>query len=248
MRYPFTDTLGILGYKEDTILLRYLEPRAPRVAKAKKPSFVVDVNIRSGSIKPGQQIVFKSQTPLRQPDTSRVKLFQVLDTIRIKMPFNLVKDSTNSCKYLLESNISPGNKYLFIADSASFGNIYNEETDSTGVEFSVKNPDSYGKLKLNIKNNDGELIIQLLDKTEKLIRVSHLNKDGSVVFPLLENGFYRLRAIYDLNGDGKWTTGDFSTGLQPEPVSYYPTEIEIKTGWDLDQDWDVIVKNLKIRN
>ena len=36
-----------------------------------------------------------------------------------------------------------------------------------------------------------------------------MKKDGKVEFPLLERGFYRVRAIYDLNGDGKWTTGDF---------------------------------------
>ncbi|HUX56838.1 MAG TPA: Ig-like domain-containing domain [Bacteroidales bacterium] len=245
VKYPFTDTLGTVVYKEDTVLMRFLEPRAPRAAKVKKPAFVVDANIRNGSIKPGQQITFTSQTPLRQPDTSRIWLYQLLDTTRIKIPYSLVKDSTNSCKYLFESKLSANNKYLFIADSASFGNIYNESTDSTGIGFSVKDPDSYGKLTLNITSNDGDLIIHLLDKTEKLVREAHLNKDRLVVFPLLENGFYRVRAIYDLNGDGKWNTGAFAARLQPEPVSYYPTELEIKIGWELDQDWDVRVKNMK---
>ena len=36
VKYPFTDTLGVLGYKEDTIPMRFLTPRAPRV-KVKKP-------------------------------------------------------------------------------------------------------------------------------------------------------------------------------------------------------------------
>ena len=67
---------------------------------------------------------------------------------------------------------------------------------------------------------------------------------------MLDAGIYRLKVIYDLNGDGKWTTGDFDKGRQPEPVSYYPGEIDLKTGWEVDQDWDIgkqLVKEEKLK-
>jgi hypothetical protein len=85
----------------------------------------------------------------------------------------------------------------------------------------------------------------LLDKSEKLIAQAYMKKDGKVVFPLLENGVYRVRVIYDLNGDGKWTTGDFDKKRQPEPVSYYPQELEMKQNWEVEQPWDISVKNFK---
>jgi hypothetical protein len=76
-----------------------------------------------------------------------------------------------------------------------------------------------------------------------------MKKDGKAVFPLLEVGTYRVRVIYDLNGDGKWTTGDFTLHRQPEPVSYYPGEIELQPGWELeftgDKAWDISMKNFK---
>jgi uncharacterized protein (DUF2141 family) len=72
-----------------------------------------------------------------------------------------------------------------------------------------------------------------------------MTKDGKAVFPLLETGTYRARVIYDLNGDGKWTTGDFSKNRQPEPVSYYEKEIELRTGFEVEQTWDIGVKNFK---
>jgi uncharacterized protein (DUF2141 family) len=62
---------------------------------------------------------------------------------------------------------------------------------------------------------------------------------------MLDNGTYRLRVVYDLNGDGKWTTGDFEAGRQPEPVSYYPHDIELKTGWEAEQDWDIGKEGVK---
>jgi hypothetical protein len=72
-----------------------------------------------------------------------------------------------------------------------------------------------------------------------------MSKDGKAEFPLLDKGTYRIRVIYDYNGDGKWTTGNFNFGIQPEPVSFYPREIEIKEDWVFDQDWDISSKNVK---
>jgi len=245
VRYPFTDTVGTLGYKEDTIPMRFVEPRAPRSAKITIPVFNINSNIRSATIKPGQQLVFTSQTPFRLPDKTRIELYEISDTISTKVSYNFVRDSTNSCRYMLESTLLPGSKYLIIADSASFGNIYGENIDSTAIHFSVRDMDSYNKLTLNISNIEGDQIIQLLDNNEKPIQELNINTDGIVEFSLLEEGFYRIRSIYDTNGDGRWTTGDFLTGQQPESVSYYPTDLEIKTGWDLEQDWDLEVRNFK---
>ena len=245
VKYPFTDTLGVLGYKEDTIPMRFLTPRAPRVAKVKKTKLTVENNISGGSLKPGQTIVFKSQTPFRQPDTTRIKLFELIEKEKQRVPYQLLKDSTNSLIYVLKAKWVKDKKYLLIADSASFSNIYNEYSDSTGIKFSLKDPESYSKLILNITNCEGPCIIQLLDNTEKLIAVAKISKDGKIEFPLLDAGRYRIRVIYDLNGDGQWTTGDFMSGRQPEPVSYYKDELEIKIGWTVDNKWDLKVKNFK---
>ena len=246
VNYPFTDTLGILDYKEDTVLMRFLEPRVPRSAKVKKPPFKIDINIRSGSLKPGQQIVFNSETPLRQPDETRIWLYEVADTNRTKVLFSFFKDSTNSCRYIMQSKLMPGKKYLFIADSASFGNIYGDNIDSTGIRFTIREADSYNLIKFTLNDIPGNLIIQLLNTAEKLLGQVKLNQDGNVVFPLLEQGKYRARSIYDLNGDGEWTTGDFTLKRQPEPVSYYQEEIELKPGWNVESDnWNLELRNMK---
>jgi hypothetical protein len=246
VNFPFTDTLGITREKEDTILMRFITPRAPRVARVRKPIFSFVTNISSGILKPGNKIILKAETPFIKPDTSRIHIYEIADSKRKKIPYSFIPDSTNSCKYSINSTLVPGKNYLFIADSASFGNIYKEYSDSTGIKFLVKEPESYSKLTLNIYNYEGDRIIQLLDRNEKLVTEKLMKKDGELLFSLLESGIYRIRVIYDLNGDGKWTSGDFSSGRQPEPVSYYPNEIDIKPGWDIEkQDWDIGLKNFK---
>jgi len=245
VKYPFTDTLGVLGYKEDTIPMRFLAPRAPRAAKTKKPGLKIESNLLTGSLKPGELIYFKSETPLREPDTTKVKLYELIETNKKRVPYIFKKDSTNLGKYTLTAKLLEGKKYLFIADSASFRNLFNENSDSTGIKFSVRDPESFSNLKLKVRNCEGPCIIQMLNQSEKILAQVKINKDGDVEFPLLDPGFYRFRVIYDLNGDGLWTTGDFSTRRQPEPVSYYHQEIEIRKGFNIENEWDLKVKNTK---
>jgi uncharacterized protein (DUF2141 family) len=243
--YPFTDTLGFTSYKTDTIIMRFTEPRQGRSRTITKKPLVLGSDIRGGTLKPGQTIFFNIPTPFRKPDTSLIRLYQLVDANREKVPYVLFPDSLKLNEYRLKAPLEAGNQYLFIADSSSFGDIFNETIDSTAFKFSVRKADSYSKLILDIKNCNTPCIIQLLDKGEKLIQQKYINADGKVIFDLLDPGIYRPKVIYDLNNDGKWTTGDFLSGRQPEPVSYYKNQIELKVGWDLVQDWDLSVRQFK---
>jgi hypothetical protein len=145
----------------------------------------------------------------------------------------------------VDTELKPGKNYLFITDSAAFSSIYGEYSDSAGVRFSILSPESYGKLILDLRGYKGGKIIQLLDNQEKLIRQVYRKDTIKLEFPLLEKGKYRVRAIFDLDNDGKWTTGNFDLHRQPEPVLYYPEEIEIKENWDVIDVWKLMPKNSK---
>lgn len=243
--YPFTDTLGMNVPRKDTIMMRYIAPKSARARPLARNEYRVATSTKSGQLKPDQQIVFISPTPFRQPDTTAMKFFEISKEERLRVPFNLRNDSLNSCRLIMDAELEQGKNYLLIADSAAFGSIYGEYNDSTGMKFSVMSPESLGLLKMNISNNTGNIIVQLLNNNENLVKEQLFKGEGIVEFPYLDKGFYRARVIYDLNCDGKWTTGDFNTHRQPEPVSYYPAEIEIKENWEITQDWDIGAINTK---
>jgi hypothetical protein len=244
LRYPFTDSLGVTGYKQDTIPMRFITPRAPRSGKVARTKLTLTNNI-SGTLKPGQRIVFESKTPMREPDTTKIKLYEFVEKERFRIPYHFVRDSMISTRLFLNASLKEGKQYFFTADSAAFSNIYNEVSDSIGSKFSVREASSYSRLTLDITNSESQCIIQLLDNTEKLVAQKVIQKDGPVTFSLVDQGQYKLRAIYDVNGDGKWTTGDFYARRQPEPVSYYKEVLEIKEGWDVKQAWDLKLRNFK---
>lgn len=244
LKYPFTDSLGITSVKNDSVTLRYIAPRAPRAKVVKRTPYKVTNGINSSQVRPDKKIIFSAPVPFATADTLRIRLYELNKESRRSVPFNLVKD-TDVCRYKMETEFKPGNSYLLITNSGAFKSIYGDTSDSTGTKFTVTTPEMYGVLTLDIKNYSTGGIIQLMDHAEKLIRQINIKGDGKVTFRLLEKGNYRIRAIYDLNGDGKWTTGDFDLHREPETVSYYPSEIEIKENWEITQPWDLEIRNLK---
>ena len=62
-------------------------------------------------------------------------------------------------------------------------------------------------------------------------------KDGRADFFYLKPTDYYMRCYVDENGNGMWDTGDYSIGLQPECVFYFPQPIRVKAKWDIEQDW-----------
>jgi hypothetical protein len=244
IQYPFTDTLGIHGYKKDTVNFRFAFPRAVR-GTPRKRMLTLRNNIEGGNAKPGQKIIFNSETPLNVPDTSLIRLYEIIEKKSTSIPYNLQPDTSYSGRLVLAAKFLQGKEYLFIADSTSIGNIYGEHIDSTGIRFKVREASSYSKLTLDVSNTGGRTILELLDNSENLMARTIIENDTIVVFPLLEKGNYRLRAISDINKDGKYTTGDFSENRQPEPVTYFPKELEIPEGWDANEKWDIDVKNSK---
>jgi uncharacterized protein (DUF2141 family) len=243
--YPYTDSTGVTKTKTDSISMRFTFPRLSR-GKAAKTRLVVSSNIQGGSLRPGQEIIFTSPTPFRRPDTTKMRLYEAEKTSRKMVQFVMNKDSMSSRKYSLKAKLKEGSTYLLIANTGSFSDIYGDPADSTGTRFLVRTQDSFCDLILEVTGISGNTIIQLLDEKEKLLSERHISKPGKLDFSLLEKGNYRLRAIKDLNSDGKWTTGDFKMKRQPEPVTYYPAQIEFKqANFTIEQEWDLSKWNQK---
>ena len=250
LTFPFTDSTGAITERTDTISFRYMKPAAPRGGTGKTQGLNITTNI-SGKIRPGTMPSFKSATPLTEPDTSRIRLTQMVDSVQKSLPFEITRDSVSSRLLLLKASLEPGSTYSLICRKGAFRDIFGMESDSVAYRITVATAEDYGSIKVMIAGYEGRAIIQLTADKDKVIREASLISPGEVSFPLLDKGRYRLKAIYDLDSDGKWTTGDFNFGRMPEPVTYYPAELEVKVNWALEQDWDLgemYVKDVSLRN
>ena len=119
------------------------------------------------------------------------------------------------------------------------------KSDSIAYKFRVAIADDYGSLAVNISGYEGKIIVQLLTQKETVAQQKLLTSPGQILFSLIDKGKYRLKVIYDLDGNGKWTTGSFTEKRMPEPVSFFPAELEERINWSDEQDWDISIRNSK---
>ncbi len=244
--YPFTDSTGTIISRSDTVIMRYLAPRATPGRKTVPVPYRVSSGIFSGALRPGQRIFFRSETPFRDPDTTLIRLWEVNGQEKKNMPYSFSSDPANSRILEFRSGMVQGKSYLFSADSKAFGSIYGENSDSTGARVSIRNNETFATLLLNIDNFEEPVIIQMLTNQEKPVLEKAALMPGRIDMGLIDKGSYRLRAVYDINGDGRWTTGDYFNKRQPEPVSFNDTELELKENWNVENNWDLSQKNRKL--
>ena len=63
------------------------------------------------------------------------------------------------------------------------------------------------------------------------------NEIDLYIFRHLTPGDYYIRYIKDLNNNGRWDTGNYLKKLQPEKVFYHPNKLELRSNWDLNENF-----------
>jgi hypothetical protein len=173
-------------------------------------------------------IVLKAEHPIMKYDLSRIYLTHLKDTLKVKV------DSTDLPFILkLKCDLTSDSSYrLFVAPGA-LTDIFGHSNDTLLAQFKIQEPTFFGSLKVNLQFADkGTYIIQLTDAQGNTLKQDIVNKAKSVNYDALPPGTYRLRAIKDDNGDGKWTTGNYLMKLQPEKVFYFPQSFTVRSNWD----------------
>ena len=77
------------------------------------------------------------------------------------------------------------------------------------------------------------IIIQLFKK-DKLVRSRSVTTSGSYTFDFVDPDTYHMKLVHDRNGNGKWDTGKYLKGIQPEEVEFIPRELKIRANGDHD--------------
>lgn len=130
---------------------------------------------------------------------------------------------------------------LFIPDSV-FISIYGAINDTIQYTFRTKNQSDYGSFKLNLEHTfkEGNLIVELLDERDRLIRRKIIgHEQTTVVFVNLNPLKYKFKIIHDANANKRWDTGVYLEGLQPERVYIYDKTIELRPNWDMEETFTI---------
>lgn len=240
--YRKPDSLERMEWTTDTLRFFYRPPKQSKKAEADTipPKYdVLKVDIASSTQDVHLPLSFTVGQPLVSLDTAAVHIEMQVDTLWKPVDgFKIVPDSLDP---LLTRNIAikwePGAKYRVCIDSAAIVGIYNEHNPGVKREITVRTLEDYANLTFRLTGADSTAIVELLSSSDTPAATARM-ADGKAVFRFLNPGTYYARVFFDVNGDGKWTTGILDS-IQPEEVAYFPKKLDLKRNWDLEQDWDI---------
>ncbi|MCV6630968.1 MAG: Ig-like domain-containing protein [Flavobacteriaceae bacterium] len=182
----------------------------------------------------------RSNTPIQKIDSTKIFMVQ---QDSIALPFEIQHDlEGNELLFLFEQK--PERNYGLQLLPGAVGDMFATQNDTLTFNMSTKSLAEYGSLNLELKHLDRfPVLVQVLDKDYKLIRSEVLLEARShVLFAYLKPQKYRIRLIFDDNGNGVWDTGDYMKKLQPERIIYLDKEIELRANWDYEEEFDLKTK------
>ena len=264
--YLDTDTLKQLIHRTDTIDLyskitrkRQIEQRQKKIEewedqqkkerRRQKEKYVAKPNpyLRedlpykmqpSGGIAPNQNIRFTFDEPIAYVDSAAFHFYKQVDTVWVEEPYLFLPVENSLRSYTLYAEWHPGEKYKLEVDSNAVRSILGKLSTAIKKEIPVMAEEEFGSLFVRLILPDTGAIVQLMDSNDKIVR-SLKAVDNRADFFYLKPADYYLRVFIDKNGDGKWTTGEYEKGLQPEEVFYFPKPLGVRARWEIEQDWEV---------
>lgn len=261
--YLYTDTLGNLVPKRDTLAMMNKLSKEKRLAMAKDEMekkekemkkrrrkgdtlnvvetkfFKMNVDAPS-SMDINRNISLQFEEPVQSIDTAAIHVDVKVDTLWNEERFIFMADTVAPRKYYILSDWKPGNEYRLRIDSTAIKSIYGLHTDKVENTVKIKTLEEYGTLYLNIKGIEGNAVVQLLNSSDAIVREQKVKKNNTCDFYFLQpNTKYYIRMYIDSNNNGKWDTGLYDKKVQPEEVYYYPKVWEMKANFEFEEDWDV---------
>jgi hypothetical protein len=270
MTYLMTDSLGKLVEKIDTIEALAKTPYAKRQKALQKeyetwqkqqekkrkreepydsifPAKPLDVKYSvPQAMDPNRSAYIELPTPPTLVDTAGIHLYTKIDTLWYEASYQFHQRDSMLRSYEMVVDWQPGSEYSFEVDSAAIVDIYGLACKPFKQGIKVKTLDEYATLFMDISNyaDSSAVIVQLLDKGDKVIASSKMESDHTAAFYYVKPGTYYARAFIDRNDNGLWDTGNYDANQQPEAVYYYPRSIETKAKFDITLAWNLTEKPL----
>jgi uncharacterized protein (DUF2141 family) len=181
-------------------------------------------------------IVIESNVPLIKNDP---KLFVLTNREGVVLPFKTEEKPENlSLELFFESEESE--KYQLKMFPGAVQDWYNRTNDTLKFTFETRALSSYGNLKINFKSVESKrLLVELTNEKGETLYTAPLKK-SQVEFTNIEPAIYTVRIIEDINDNGQWDTGSFLDNRQPEPVYYFPSILDVRANWDVEQTIDFL--------
>ena len=232
------DSLNFSLIETDTIKLTTVK------FDRKKDSLIDSLNISSKTLNVihlKESFKISSNIPLNKIEDS---LITIRDIDSLIIPFTTsINDRLDEID--IDFEVSPSDDYSIFIKPRAIKDIRGTENDTLQFNVVSQTLEDYGNVFLDvIANNDSKYILHLLDSNSNIIReFKNVNSLSTYIFDYIRPGKYTFRLIEDLNSNDLWDTGNYLKQVQPEPVYYFPSELDVRANWDLNETFNLNLLN-----
>lgn len=198
-----------------------------RIKDKERDSLIVSANPK-GAIGVEKDFFITSNIPFESIDETKIA---IRDKDSALVDFKTEYDSLKN-SYSLKFNKTVDNQYKIQVLPNALTDLFNNTNDTLNYNVKTQNQYKYFNSRIILVNAKYPVIVQLTDSKFEVVAEQYIDKAQPVDFNFLDPQNFFLRVIYDTNKNGKYDTGDYLKGIQPERVSYHPDVIEAVAGFD----------------
>jgi uncharacterized protein (DUF2141 family) len=180
----------------------------------------------------------QASRPILRVDTARILMVQ--DSVALE--HHVVTHASEPRTLTVRAPFPPGASGQMVILPKAIHDIYGGSHDTLIVPLGRAAERSLGSLQVSVKGLEGPgpFLIQLLDRQQQIVHEAVLpSTETKVNWKRLAPGHFTLRAIADINGNGRWDTGEWNGRIQAERTWYHPEPVNIRAAWEVAVDWEV---------
>ncbi len=225
---------------------RRAEEAGEEWTEPKKPSSFAFKLPLNGEINPENHLTVDFDYPLARLDSAAMLLTLLKADKSVEdVPVRFVRDTALLRRWYVRAPWKSEGQYTLTIPAGAITDVAGFTNDSIVGKYTVLDPEKFATVKIDVRGREGvQYIVQLLDGSGSLKQERRGVVSGPVRFNYVSPGEIKFRVIEDLNGNGKWDSGDVVARRQPERAEMFVDEqgretFATKANWDIEFTMDM---------
>lgn len=205
----------------------YIDTIKHRFRTIDKDTLVIKTT-SSGTLNFDEDFSFTATIPIEKLNTNLIK---ILDKDSLNVPFkSTYNEIDNTYNFQFEKKESENYKIEMLPNAIEdfFGNV----NDTLNYTARTKTLSDYSNIRVTLVNGKFPMIVQLTTEKGEVKYEQYATENRLFDFKNINPGSYYVKAIFDINGNEKWDSGNFLEQRQAERIAHHPDMVDARAGWD----------------
>ena len=243
MKEPLTDTLSFLFNADGHVDTVQVTPYKSKKAQGRGNKPTVPSQLPVTLLNQGhrfQPLTLSFGYPVKPTDSIDVILCTHQKNVTDTAIYRIIVPDTLVTKLELPILFEDKKSYTVIIADSVFTGYNGQANDTIKASFTTKSEKDYGSLSMKyVVPARGFQYVTQLKMGNQVVQENIITETQTIEYKHLTPGSYDIFVVEDRNLNGRWDSGNYWAGQQPERVFKYPTAISIRAYWDNEETFEI---------